>query len=304
MAPHGRPRPRAALLVVAGLLAAACTPVASSNAPSSPVVASSGPGVTAGTSASAPASAATGGALAGPPQANGGTLSIAFNSDIQYFDPAKGYDVVSWPAERLIFEQLLQYDAGTKLIPLLADGMPQITNDGKTYTFKLHSGVKFIKPDGSVLRDLAAGDVVASINRVLDPKLKPSASPGSGFFGGIVGAADVLAGKAATASGIKAVDPATVEFDLVKADATFLNVLATPFASVVPSDTPHDAAQVASNPIGTGPYYLKSYTKGTAATFNANKSYWQQGQPYVDTIDFRVGVDDNAAIQQIQAGQL
>ncbi|HKG57812.1 MAG TPA: ABC transporter substrate-binding protein, partial [Candidatus Limnocylindrales bacterium] len=290
------------MLVAAALLASACTPAAPSNAPSTPTTASTSPAATSGSSPSA--SAAAGGPLSGPPQANGGTLSIAFNSDIQYFDPAKGYDVVSWPAERLIYEQLLQYDTGTKLVPLLADGMPQVTNDGKTYTFKLHSGVNFINPDGSVAGAMTSADVVASINRVLDPKLKPSASPGSGFFGGIVGAADVLAGKATTASGIKAVDPATVAFDLVKADATFLNVLATPFASIVPADAPHDAAQIAAKPVGTGPYYLKSYTKGTAATFAANKSYWQQGQPYVDTIDFRVGVDDNAAIQQIQAGQL
>ena len=43
----------------------------------------------------------------GPPRSPGGTLSIAWASDIQYFDPAKGYDVVSWPAERLMFETLI-----------------------------------------------------------------------------------------------------------------------------------------------------------------------------------------------------
>jgi oligopeptide transport system substrate-binding protein len=287
---------------MAGALAlGACTPAATTQ-PSSAAPPSS---ASSGASPSASASAATGSALSGPPQANGGVLSIAFNGDIQYFDPAKGYDVVSWPAERLIYEQLLQYDSGTKLIPLLADGMPTVSNGGKTYTFKLHSGVKFIKPDGTPLRDMTADDVVASINRVLDPKLKPSASPvAAAFFGNIVGATDVIGGKAATAPGIKAIDASTVEFTLVNADATFLNVMASPFASVVPKDTPHDAAQVASNPTGTGPYYLKTYTKGSQATFAANKSYWQQGQPYVDEIDFKVGVDDNAAIQQIQAGQL
>jgi oligopeptide transport system substrate-binding protein len=282
-----RKRRWVALPLVAGLLAGACTPVATTNSPASTGTAPTG---TTG------ASSAT---------ATGGTLSIAWNGDIQYFDPAKGYDVVSWPAERLIYEQLLQYDSGTKLVPLLADGMPTVSSDGKKYTVKLHSGVKFVNPDGSVLREMNADDVVDSFNRVLDPNLKPSASPVSGaFFGNIVGASDAIGGKAKTASGIKKVDDATVEFDLVQADATFLNVLATPFASVLPKGTVHDAAQVASKPVGTGPYVLKSYTKGSQATFVANKSYWQQGQPYLDEIDFKVGVDDNAAIQQIQAGQL
>ncbi|HXI81175.1 MAG TPA: ABC transporter substrate-binding protein [Verrucomicrobiae bacterium] len=276
-----------------GLIVGACTPAAS---PSSPA-ASQPTGSAAAPSESGPAaSVATG---------QGGTLSIAWNSDIQYFDPAKGYDVVSWPAERLIYEQLLGYDTGTKLQPLLADGMPTVSADGKAYTVKIHSGVKFVKPDGSVLREMNADDVVASFNRVLDPKLKPSASPvSSAFFGNIVGANDVIGGKAETASGIKKIDDLTVEFDLVTADATFLNILATPFASIVPKETVHDSAEVAKSPIGTGPYVLKDYTKGTQATFVANKNYWQTGQPYLDEIDFKVGVDDNAAIQQIEADQL
>ena len=49
---------------------------------------------------------------------------------------------------------------------------------------------------------------------------------------------------------------------------------------------------------------LKQYTKGQQATFVANKNYWQAGQPYLDEIDFKVLVDDNAAIQQIEAGTL
>lgn len=290
------PRTRAgrwlAALLAVGLVVGACSPAAST-APST--------GGSAVPSASASETTASESAAA----ATGGTLSISFASDIQYFDPAKGYDVVSWPAERLVFEQLLGYDNGTKLVPMLADGMPTVAADGKAYTVKIHTGVKFVKPDGSVLRDMTVDDVVASFNRVLDPNLKPSASPVSGaFFGNIVGANDVIAGTATTASGIKKIDDTTVEFDLNVADATFLNILATPFASVVPAETPHDAAEVAKGPIGTGPYVLKEYTKGTQATFVANKSYWQTGQPFLDEIDFKVGVDDTSAIQQIQADQL
>jgi oligopeptide transport system substrate-binding protein len=281
--------------IAVGLVASACGTTASPSSPASSAAGAPGPSAPE-TSAAPPSSAPT----------QGGTLSIGWNSDIQYFDPAKGYDVVSWPAERLIFEALLGYDStSTQLVPLLAAEMPTVSADGKAYTVKLRTGVKFVNPDGSVLRDMNADDVVASINRVLDPNLKPSASPVSGaFFGNIVGANDVIGGKAKEASGIKKIDDATVEFDLVNADATFNNILATPFASVVPKETPHDAAEVAKKPIGTGPYVLKDYTKGTQATFVANKSYWEAGQPFLDEIDFKVGLDDNAMIQQIQADQL
>jgi ABC-type transport system substrate-binding protein len=291
MTPRTKPGRWLAAFLALGLVVGACSPAASTAPSTGGSVAPASPGQ----SAASPSVAAT----------TGGTLSISFASDIQYFDPAKGYDVVSWPAERLVFEPLLGYDSGTKLVPLLADGMPTVSADGKAYTVKIHTGVKFVKPDGSVLRDMTADDVVASFNRVLDPNLKPSASPVSGaFFGNIVGANDVIAGTATTASGIKKIDDTTVEFDLNAADATFLNILATPFASVVPKETPHDAAEVAKGPIGTGPYVLKEYTKGSQATFVANKSYWQTGQPFLDEIDIKVLVDDNTAIQQIQADQL
>ena len=153
---------------------------------------------------------------------------------------------------------------------------------------------------------MTADDVAYSINRVLNPNLKPNPSPvASGFFGNIVGAADVLAGTAKTASGIKVIDPTTIEFDLVNADATFLNVLATPFASVVPKELAgDDATAFSAKPVGTGPYLFKSYTKGQGATFVKNPAYWQAGQPYLDQIDYKTGQDDNAMLLQIEAGTL
>jgi peptide/nickel transport system substrate-binding protein/oligopeptide transport system substrate-binding protein len=304
MAQGPRTRRPLAAVVAFGLVMGACGGSASPT-PSTPEASAGGttPSQASASQAASP-SEATSPSQAAPVQ--GGTLSIGWNSDIQYFDPAKGYDVVSWPAERLIFEPPLGYEpTSTKLVPLLADGMPAVSSDGKAYTIKLRSGVNFVNPDGSVLREMTADDVVASFNRVLDPKLKPSASPvSSAFFGNIVGAADVIAGKSPAASGIKKVDDHTVEVDLVHADATFDNILATPFASIVPKETPHDAAQVATKPIGTGPFVLKDYTKGSQATFVRNSHYYQQGQPYLDEIDFKVGLDDNAMIQQIEANQL
>lgn len=289
----------AALGVIIMLVAGACQ-VQSSQAPS--IAASAVASAAAG--ASAPDVTPGASVPAGIPQ--GGKLSVGWNGEIQWLDPALGYDVTSWPAERLMFEPLLAYDKGTKLVPLLADGMPTVSPDGKTYTFKLHTGVNFVKEDGSVLRPMTADDVAYSLNRVLNPNMKPTPSPvGTGFFGNIVGAADVLAGKAQTASGIKVIDPTTIELDLVQADATFLNVLATPFASVVPKELAGaDATAFSAKPVGTGPYLFKSYAKGQGAIFVKNPSYWQAGQPYLDEIDYKTGQDDNAMLQQIEAGTL
>jgi peptide/nickel transport system substrate-binding protein len=286
-----RNRQLAALGAVVALAAAACSPGASAPQGS-------------------PTGSAPGGESATPSQVatipQGGTISIAYASDIQHLDPAVMYDTVGIAAVRLMFEAPLTYDSGTKLVPLLASEMPTVSADGKTYTIKLRTGVHFVKADGSVLRDMTSDDLVYSLNRVLDPKLKPNPSPvASAFFGNIAGAADVIAGTTTTASGIKALDATTVEITLVNADATFMNILASTFASVVPKElATEDTAAFDAAPVGTGPYTLKSYTKGQQATFVANKSYWSPGQPYLDEIDFRVGVDDNAALQQVEAGTL
>ncbi len=291
-----------AIGVLVMLVAAACgtqaSPAPSASAPAS------APAASVAAPASAPAATTAASQAAGIPQ--GGTLSIGWNGEIQWLDPALGYDVTSWPAERLIFEPLMAYDSGTTLVPLLADGMPTISADGKAYTFKIHTGVNFVSEDGSVLRPMTADDVAYSINRVLNPNMKPNPSPVStGFFGNIVGAADVLGGKVPTASGIKVIDPATIEFDLVQADATFLNVLATPFASVVPKELAGaDATAFSAKPVGTGPYLFKSYAKGQGAIFVKNPSYWQTGQPYLDEIDYKTGQDDNAMLLSIEAGTL
>jgi ABC-type transport system substrate-binding protein len=288
-----------ALGVVVILVASACG-TASSPAPSG--------GASVAPAGSAPAASAPASSEASAPATipQGGTLSIGWNAEIQWLDPAIGYDVTSWPAERLMFEALLDYDEGTNLVPLLADGMPTVSADGKAVTFKIHDNVNFVNEDGSVLRLMTADDVAYSINRVLSPNMKPNPSPvSSGFFGNIVGADAVLAGTAETASGIKVIDPTTIEFDLVNADATFLNVLATPFASVVPKEVAGlDATAFSAKPVGTGPYLLKDYTKGQGATFVKNPAYWQAGQPYLDQIDYKTGQDDNAMLLQIEAGTL
>jgi peptide/nickel transport system substrate-binding protein/oligopeptide transport system substrate-binding protein len=278
---------------VVALIASACGPAASTS-----------PEQSSGGSTPAPGGSTAASQPTAIPQ--GGTISIAYASDLQHLDPAVMYDTVGIDAVRLMFEAPLSYDSGTKLVPMLATDLPTISADGKTYTIHLRTGVNFVKQDGSVLREMTADDLVYSLNRVLDPNLKPNPSPvASAFFGNIVGATDVIGGTAKTASGIKMIDPTTVEIDLVKADATFDNILATPFASVVPKELAgEDTAAFDAAPVGTGPYVLQSYTKGQGATFVANKHYWLAGQPYLDQIDFRVGVDDNAALQQVEAGTL
>ena len=65
------------------------------------------------------------------------------------FDPAGAQDLYSGTIEQAIFETLLTYDylaRPAKLVPLAAEAMPQVTEDGKTYTLKVRKGIYF-SPD-------------------------------------------------------------------------------------------------------------------------------------------------------------
>src|SRR4026208_1680680 len=123
----------------------------------------------------------------GQPQ-KGGEMIVAYKDDLATLDPAIGYDWTNWPAIKMVFDGLLDYDSGTTIQPRIAEALPEVSVDGLTYTFKIRKGVKFHNG-----RELVADDVVYSITRVLDPK---TASPGAGFFLGIKGAQEFVDGTA------------------------------------------------------------------------------------------------------------
>lgn len=280
-----------AVLAVLTLIAAACGGSAASSGPSA-----DGSVAAPSTGASQP--------TAEPSPSGGGIVTIAFESDIQYFDPALSYDTVSAAAQRLLFDQLIMYDEGTGLVPGLAEAMPTVSADGKTYTFKLRSGVSFHQPDGTVLREMTADDVVASLNRILTPDLKPTPSPvREAFFSIIAGSQEVIDGTAETASGLRAVDPLTVEIELVAPDKRLLNILAMGFGSVVPAEAGLDATVFGASPIGTGPYHLVSYVQGDKAVFARNDTYWGTA-PLNDGVEMLIGVDAQTQLQRVLAGEL
>ena len=99
-----------------------------------------------------------------PPPKTGwvaGTLRLGMLSDFRSLDPAIANDTVSVPVVRMLFQPLLDYDAGVNLVPLTAEAMPTLSKDGKTYTFHLRKDVHF-----SNGRAVTADDYLYSWTRV------------------------------------------------------------------------------------------------------------------------------------------
>ncbi|VAW17906.1 Dipeptide-binding ABC transporter, periplasmic substrate-binding component (TC 3.A.1.5.2) [hydrothermal vent metagenome] len=227
----------------------------------------------------------------------GGNIVITYKDDVATLDPAIGYDWQNWSMIKSIFDGLMDYAPGTtRLVPGLAKTYT-ISDDGKTFTFQLRSGVKF--HNGRVMN---ADDVVYSFNRVTNPKTQ---SPGAGFFGSIKGYDAMADGSATTLSGVTATGPLTVKIELSRPDATFLHVMALNFASIVPKEAVDAAGEdFGKQPVGTGAFKLAKWTIGQSLILEKNKDYWRPGLPYLDSVTFEIGQEPIVALLRLQKGEV
>jgi peptide/nickel transport system substrate-binding protein len=120
--------------------------------------------------------------------------------------------------------------AGNKLVPDLATSVPQPTNGGSTYTFRLKSGLKWAPP---VNRAITSKDVLYAMQRLAIPK---NGGQYAFYYGVIKGFDDFGAGKAKTISGITTPNPSTIVFNLTKPTGDFLYRLAMPAAGPIPEE--------------------------------------------------------------------
>lgn len=224
----------------------------------------------------------------------GGTFLYADADDIRTLDPAIGYDEVSWAAMRLVFDTLVAYDDDLTHIPALAERWEV---DDRVWTFHLRRDVRFHHG-----RAMVADDVVASWTRLLDPSL---GSPGADFFGIIEGADAVLSGASDRVAGLVAVDAHTVSVTLTHPDATFVDVVAMSFGSVLPvEEVGRLGEQWPFRPVGTGPFRVQSWDLGEKTVFARNPAYWQPELPYLDEIVHLAHVPVELQFLRLEADEL
>ncbi len=204
------------------------------------------------------------------------------------FDPAGAQDLYSGQIEQAIFETLLSYDylaRPAKLVPLTAEAMPQVTDDGKTYTLKIRKGIYFT-PDPAFngrKRGLVAEDFVYPVKRLIDPKLR---SPWAWLVEDKIVGLDELAEAAKKGAkfdydkkiaGLEAVDRYTLRIRLKQTDYNLPFVLAHEPTSAVAREViekyADESGRAMSNPVGTGPYVLKDWVRASKIILEANPGY-------------------------------
>ncbi len=206
--------------------------------------------------------------------------------DVTSLDPQQGTDLYSTRVTSALFEALYQYDylaSPAKVVPNAAASMPEIADGGRTWTIRVKRGIRFADDPAfkGRPRELVAGDFVYAIKRWLDPTLRGGGDPSLTDL--IVGARPVVeAARAPGAAfdydreiaGLVALDAHTLRIRTTAIDYTLLERLASlPSMAVAREAVEAAGADVMTRPVGTGPYVLKEWRRGSRIVLEANPHY-------------------------------
>ncbi len=243
--------------------------------------------------------------LALPAACAGGVLTFCSESAPEGFDVAQtqtnpSFDAVGLP----LYEHLTRIrTADAQVVPGLAESW-QVSAEGRVYTMRLRRGVKFHStPWFKPTREMNADDVLWSFQRLIDKAHPGNAAARSGFVKWASMGLETLV------KSVEKLDAMTVRITLARADATFLATLGVPNIGPVLSAEYAARLQAAGKleqlniePVGTGPFVLKSYKKDAVLRYTPHAGYWG-GAPKLDGLVFAITPDPDVALQRLKAGE-
>ena len=216
---------------------------------------------------------------------HGGTLKIAFESDVPGMDPHISLGVQVQVLIPSLFNTLVTIDDNLDVIPDLATSW-EVQDGGKTYLFHLPQGVKF--HDGT---DCDAAAVKWNFDRLLNPEEKILTAP---FFTMI--------------ETVEPVDAQTLKITLQYPTETFLRALANyrkGFPIISPTAYKTWGKQdLAAHPTGTGPFKLAKWEQNALILLERNAQYFKPGLPYLEKIEFRIMKDGVTRATALRAGEV
>lgn len=214
-------------------------------------------------------------ALCAPAALAQDSITVAIQLEPPNLDPTSGAaQAIDSVLYANVFEGLTRFAADGAIIPGLAESWA-VSDDGLTYLFMLHDGVTF--HDGTTMD---AEDVKFSLDRA---RADDSTNAQKGLFAGI--------------ADIAVVDPLTVQITLKQPDGMFPFNMAWGDAVIV---APESIGDIASNPIGTGPFVFADWVQGDRIELVRNDDYWGN-PPALGSATFRFISDPTAAFAAVMA---
>jgi peptide/nickel transport system substrate-binding protein len=218
-------------------------------------------------------SGTTGGSTAAAEQ--GGTFHILSTSKEISYDPAKSQNL-GISGIHLVLRGLTSWKTDpskpTELVPDLATDTGQVTDGGKTWTYKLKPGLKYA--DGS---PIVAADIKYGVERSFAPEL----SGGLGYHKSLLVGGDKYTGpyKGGDLASIETPDETTIVFKLNKPYGDWPWIVSMPAFSPVPKKADTDPAHYGEKPMASGPYQVQSYTPGSKLVLTRNPNWDKSTDP-------------------------
>lgn len=240
-------------------------------------------------------------------------LRYVFPAAESGFDPAVAHDLYSSQVLRSVYEPLYTYDylaRPAKLVPNTAAAMPEIADGGKTYTVSVKRGIYFAADPafGGRRRELTAADYAYGIKRLMDPRVR---SAWGWLIEGKIAGLDRLAANAkrtgrfdydAPVAGISTPDRYTLKIRLNAPDFNLTHILAhyptSPVAREVAERYGDENGHIMANPVGTGPYRLAAWERGSKIVLEANPDF----RTFV--WDFKPFESEDAQIVSVMKGKV
>ncbi len=228
----------------------------------------------------------------------GGTLRLSSTFDIDSVDPALAGGPQSIMIDFATCAKLYNVPdrtgrAGTLVVPEVARSFPKVSADGKTQTIELRRSYHF-----DTGQPVTAANFVAAINRDADPRLDSFYST---YMQEIVGVDAVLAGKAATVSGVRALGPYTLRIRTTRPLPDLVSRLTMPGFCPVSVGTP---PKEITDQLGSGPYYIASRVPNRQLVLERNRFYRGPRPANVDRVIWSVGLSSAACRQEVEQDQV
>jgi len=244
-----------------------------------------------------------------PSDKKGGIVKFADEGAPDSVDTGDTYYGYSWNTVRLYSRSLTMFtvapgEASGKLVGDLADGLGTPSDGGKTWTYKIRSGLKF--EDGT---PITSKDVKYGVERSTDKTVFPD---GPAYFDSMLAWPTGWAGPYKskgmnTDSAISTPDDTTVVFHLKAAFAGFDYLAMTPQSAPVPAATDKGAKQK-QHVISSGPYMFATYADSKSFTLKRNPNWDAASDPnrkaLPDGYEFSLNVDPEDIDNRLISGDL
>jgi oligopeptide transport system substrate-binding protein len=214
-----------------------------------------------------------------PPVVLGSGVLKLYGIDPITLDPAISAEMTSHDYIAQIFSGLVRLDDNLEPAPDIAERW-EVSNDLRTYTFYLRDDVMFHNGRG-----VTAADFKYSWERACDPATGSQVA--STYLGDIVGAKDVIAGRAGEISGLKVVGDYVLEVTIDSPKSYFLSKLTYTTACVVDRDNVARGGEWWRKPNGTGPFKLKEWQEETSLVLERNEDYYGQ-MAGIESVEFQL----------------